>query len=62
MEREEVKTAIYQLLDSTSEEVLQEVYDYLKTIQERPDRMLKLSRNMNTILAEDKSLLERLAQ
>ena len=62
MSREEVKTAINQLLDNTPEQVLQEVFDYLKSVQEKPTKSVSLSQNLRTILTEDKELLERLAQ
>ncbi|MBV6646391.1 MAG: hypothetical protein KI790_13130 [Cyclobacteriaceae bacterium] len=62
MSREEVKTAINQLLDNSSEQVLQEVFDYLKTIDSKSEHSVTLSQNLRTILTEDKELLERLAQ
>ncbi|MDP4679325.1 MAG: hypothetical protein NWS46_03060 [Cyclobacteriaceae bacterium] len=62
MSREEVKTAINDLLENTSEQVLQEVYDYLKSVQGKSDQPVSLSQNLRTILTEDKELLERLAQ
>jgi len=62
MSREEVKTAINQLLDNTPEHVLQEVFDYLKSVQGKSDQSVSLSQNLRTILTEDKELLERLAQ
>lgn len=62
MSREEVKTAINQLLDNSSEQVLQEVFDYLKSVDNRPEHSVTLSHNLRTILKEDKELLERLAQ
>ena len=62
MSREEVKTAISELLDNTSEQVLQEVFNYLKSVQGKSDASVSLSQNLRTILTEDKELLERLAQ
>jgi hypothetical protein len=62
MSREEVKTAIKQLLDNTSEEVLKEVFDYLKTVNQKSQDSVTLSQNLRTILTEDKELLERLAK
>lgn len=62
MSREEVKTAIKQLLDNSSEQVLQEVFDYLKSVEGKSSNSVKLSQNLRTILTEDKELLERLAQ
>jgi len=62
MSREEVKTAINELLDNTPEQVLQEVFDYLKSVQGKSSESVSLSQNLRTILTEDKELLERLAQ
>ncbi|MEQ9308045.1 MAG: hypothetical protein RLN90_01220 [Balneolaceae bacterium] len=62
MSKEQVKTAISELLDNTSEQVLQEVYDYLKSVQGKSTESISLSHNLRTILTEDKELLERLAQ
>ena len=62
MGKEEVKTAISELLDNTPEQVLQEVYDYLKSVQRKSNKSVSLSHNLRTILTEDKELLERLAQ
>ncbi|WP_420575799.1 hypothetical protein [Ekhidna sp.] len=62
MSREEVKTAINELLDNTPEQVLQEVFDYLKSVQGKSKKSVSLSKNLRTILTEDKELLERLAQ
>ncbi len=62
MSREEVKTAITEILDRTSEEVLQEVFEYLKSVDGKPAQSISLSHNLRTILTEDKELLERLAQ
>ncbi len=62
MSREEVKSAINEILDSTSEEILQEVLDYLKKVQGKSNESISLSQNLRTILSEDKELLERLTQ
>ena len=62
MSREEVKTAINELLDNTPEQVLQEVFDYLKSVQGKSKNSISLSQNLRTILTEDKELLERLAR
>jgi hypothetical protein len=61
MSREEVKSAIHQLLENTSEEVLVEVLDYLKSAEDKSEKSIALSQNLRKILREDKKLLERLA-
>ena len=62
MSREEVKTAISQLLENTPEQVLNEVLEYLKSVENKPSDSIFLAQNLRTILTEDKELLERLAQ
>ena len=62
MSREEVKSAINELLESTPEQVLIEVFEYLKTVETKSENLISMSQNLRTILAEDKELLERLAQ
>ncbi len=62
MSRDEVKTAINELLENTSEQVLQEVFDYLKLVHGKSNESIVLSQNLRTILDEDKELLTRLAQ
>lgn len=62
MSREEVKTAISELLDQAPEPALQEIFDYLVSVLGKPDSSVKLSQNLRTILTEDKELLSRLAQ
>ncbi len=62
MSREEVKTAINELLDNTPENVLEEVLEYLKSVEGKSNDSISLSKNLKTILIEDKELLERLAK
>ncbi|MEQ8414118.1 MAG: hypothetical protein RIF36_22900 [Imperialibacter sp.] len=62
MSREEVKTAIQELLDNSSEQVLNEVFEYLKATEGKSSEAVSLSSHLRTILTEDKELLERLAQ
>ncbi|MEQ6118040.1 hypothetical protein [Reichenbachiella sp. MALMAid0571] len=62
MSREEVKSAINQLLEDTPEQVLHEVFDYLQSVQGKSIQSVTLSQNLRTILTEDKELLEKLAK
>ena len=62
MSREEVKTEISQLLENTTEQVLNEVLEYLKSVENKQSDSIILAQNLRTILSEDKELLERLAQ
>lgn len=61
MSREEVKTAITELLDNSPEQALEEVYKYLKAVQESPSKSVALSQNLRKILSEDRELLKRLS-
>ncbi len=62
MSKEEIKTAINEMLENTSEPVLNEVFDYLKATEGKSTESVALSRNLKTILTEDSELLQRLAQ
>lgn len=62
MSREEVKTAINELLESTSDQALNEVLEFLKSVEDKSAQTISLANNLRTILNEDKELLERLAQ
>lgn len=62
MSREEIKIAINKLLDNSTEQVLQEVFDYLKSLQGKPEKSVLLSNNLSKILTEEKDLLNKLAK
>jgi hypothetical protein len=62
MSREEVKSEINKMLESIPEEALEEVFDYLKSVKDKSKDSISLSKNLRTILTEDKELLERLAK
>lgn len=62
MTQTQVKAEIQKVLDSVPESVLQDVLDFLKVLQSQPADKVKQSNNLRQILAEDKDLLERLAQ
>lgn len=57
-----IKIEIQKVLDSVPDSVLQDVLDFLKELQGHPVEKVKLTNNLRQILAEDKELLERLAQ
>ncbi|WP_296619047.1 hypothetical protein [Marivirga sp.] len=63
MSKEEVKIAIHDLLEQSSEKALKEVLEYLEAVKNKKstsDNSLK--KNLNRILKEDKNLLNRLAK
>ena len=62
MSREEIKSAISELMDNTPDTVLNEILDYLQTVKGKSTDNIQLSQNIRTILTEDKELLERLAK
>lgn len=62
MSKEELKSEINKMLESIPEETLQEVFDYLKAVKDKSKDSISLSKNLRTILTEDKELLERLAK
>jgi hypothetical protein len=62
MTKTQVKAEIQKVLDSVPESVLQDVLDFLKVLQNQPNDKVKQTNNLRKILAEDRDLLERLAQ
>ena len=58
----EIKEEIKQIVDTLPEDVLGELLQYLRQIEKESTSQLHLSLNLNTVLAEDDELLERLAQ
>ena len=62
MTKTQIKTEIQKVLDSVPETILQDVLDFLKELQDQPIEKVKLTNNLRKILAQDKELLERLAQ
>jgi hypothetical protein len=62
MSSENVKQKIYKVLDNLPEEVLEDIFIYLKTVKKRSMDNITSSKNFKRILEEDKNLLERLAQ
>lgn len=61
MTREEIKYEINKTLDRVPEGILDDILQYLKQIESRPDSIL-LTKNLKKILTEDRELLERLAK
>ena len=62
MAAKDLKDKINQVLDNMSDDVLEDVFKYLKALTNRSKKDIRLSQNLGKILEEDKSLLERLAQ
>ena len=62
MTKTQIQTEIQKVLDTVPESVLQDLLDFLKELRDQPDQSIKLANNLRQILAEDKELLEKLAQ
>ena len=62
MTKTEIKNEIQKVLDNVPENVLQDVLDLLKGLQNQPTDKLELTHSLRQILTEDKELLEKLAQ
>jgi hypothetical protein len=62
MAPKELKDKINKVIDNMPDEILEDVFNYLKamTIKSRSDIML--SQNLGKIIEEDKNLLEKLAK
>ena len=62
MTKTRIQSEIQKVLDSVPENVLQDVLDFLKELQEQPAEKVRLTNKLRQILAEDKDLLGKLAQ
>ncbi len=62
MSTKEIKDKIYKVLDNMSDDILEDVLKYLKSLTNKPRSNILLSQNLSRILEEDRNLLERLAQ
>ena len=62
MTTKEIKSEIQKTLDNIPENLLQDILEYLKLIQDKSPDKIRLTKNLLHILAEDKDLLERLAK
>jgi hypothetical protein len=62
MATQEMKERINKVLDNMSDDILEDVFKYLKSLTNKSRSDIFLSQNLGRILEEDKKLLERLAQ
>ena len=62
MTKTEIQSEIQKALESVPENVLQDVLDFLKELQDLPEDKFRLTNNLRRILSEDKDLLEKLAK
>lgn len=62
MTSQQIKSEIQKVLDKVPESVLQDILDYLKELQYKTKNQVTMSRHLKKILAEDRELLEKLAE
>ena len=62
MTKVEIKTEIQKALDNIPENLLLDVLEFLKGLQNQPEDRLKITETLRQILTEDRELLERLAK
>lgn len=58
----EPKNEIVQIVNKLPDEVLGELLQYLRQVEKTSPKKMRLSLNLNTILTEDRELLEKLAK
>jgi len=58
----EPKNEIVQIVNKLPDEVLGELLQYLRQVEKTSLEKMRLSLNLNTILTEDRELLEKLAK
>ncbi len=58
----ELKQEIVKIVDKLPNEVLDELLQYLRQVEKTTVEKMRLSLNLNTILTEDRELLEKLAK
>ncbi len=62
MATSQIKSRIKIAVDNVPESVLEEILNYLEEIQEKSEDQVVMSHRFRKILAEDKELLDKLAQ
>jgi len=58
----EIKQEIGQIVDKLPNEILVELLQYLRQVEKTTPEKMRISLNLNTILTEDRELLEKLAK
>jgi mRNA-degrading endonuclease RelE of RelBE toxin-antitoxin system len=62
MTKTQIKSEIQKVLDEVPENLLPDILDFLKELQEQPTKKVQLTNHLRKILLEDKVLLEKLAK
>ena len=58
----EIKNEIKKTIDDLPENILNDVLEYLNELKNTSKEKVRLSKNLSSILREDKGLLQRLAK
>lgn len=61
MSGQEIRQELHKVVDNMPDDILQNVLDYFKTLENSSKDRIKLSHNLRTILMDDKELLHKLA-
>lgn len=62
MTTKQIKSEIQKLLDTVPDDVLQDLFDYLKEAQKQSRNQAELTSHLRKIIHEDRELLEKLAK
>jgi len=62
MTTKEIKTEIQKVIDAVPENLLNDILNYLRSIQDKSADTIQLSQHLRKIISEDKELLEKLAK
>ena len=62
MATKELKDKINKVIDNMPDDILEDVFNYLKAMTSKSKSDIMLSQNLGKIIEEDKNLLEKLAK
>ena len=62
MSKDELRSEINKVLEKFSDKALEELYSYLKKLQNSDGSLLSNPKDLKRILSEDKQLLQKLAK
>jgi hypothetical protein len=62
MATKELKDKINKVIDNMPDDILEDVFNYLKAMTSKSRSDIMLSQNLGKIIEEDKKLLEKLAK
>jgi hypothetical protein len=62
MATKELKDKINKVIDNMPDDILEDVFNYLKVMTSKSRSDIMLSQNLGKIIEEDKNLLEKLAK